>query len=304
MESGRRARLVARRPGSLVHGHGHGSQPVAVRGDALRQGPRHPEGSGRRAAQGRLEERSRPARAGRPPGQHARDAPRRHARAGPLLARLLLRRRHRRGRSDASLRRGGGRRRGATTPSTSVGPTGLRSSGLAEGAALALSPDGGWALAGLSSPESHFMLLPSGTGEPRPSADRGTTPGQSAAWMPDGEECALRRERAEQGSAAFSPGRGGRKAPRRLERGHPDGVSGLRDLTGRQADRGDRSGRDRDPFPIAGGEGAGDSRRSSAGSFPCASRPTESPSSSGGGTCRSGPTAWTWRRGAASSGRS
>jgi dipeptidyl aminopeptidase/acylaminoacyl peptidase len=58
---------------------------------------------------------------------------------------------------------------------------------LGEGAALALSPDTRWALAGLSSPSAHFMLLPSGAGDPR-RLDTGTIePGQAAAWMPDGK---------------------------------------------------------------------------------------------------------------------
>ena len=129
---------------------------------------------------------------------------------------------------------------------------------LGEGAALAPSPDGGWALAGLSSPESHFMLLPSGTGDLRPLPTAGTMPGQSAAWMPDGEERVVRRERVRSRGAAFSSGRGGRKAPRRLAGRDPDSVSGLRDLAGRQAGRGDRSGRERDAVSDRGRGRPGD----------------------------------------------
>jgi len=57
---------------------------------------------------------------------------------------------------------------------------------LGEGAALALSPDGRWALAGLSSPKPRFVLLPTGAGEPKPLKVEGLEVGQSATWLPDG----------------------------------------------------------------------------------------------------------------------
>jgi Tol biopolymer transport system component len=57
---------------------------------------------------------------------------------------------------------------------------------LGEGAALSLSMDGRWALAGLSSPSSSFMLLPTGAGEPKRLEVQGVSPSQAAAWLPNG----------------------------------------------------------------------------------------------------------------------
>ena len=57
---------------------------------------------------------------------------------------------------------------------------------LGEGSALSLSADGRWALAALSSPKAFFMLLPTGAGEPKRVEPEAVSPGQSAAWLPDG----------------------------------------------------------------------------------------------------------------------
>jgi Tol biopolymer transport system component/tRNA A-37 threonylcarbamoyl transferase component Bud32 len=58
---------------------------------------------------------------------------------------------------------------------------------LGEGEALALSPDGKWALAKLPGPEpAQLQLLPTGAGDPRP-LPRNQINHQGAIWMPDGE---------------------------------------------------------------------------------------------------------------------
>jgi eukaryotic-like serine/threonine-protein kinase len=56
---------------------------------------------------------------------------------------------------------------------------------LGEGNALALSPDGRWALSILPNPDSPLRLLPTGTGEPRQVPLPGLIPEQAAAWFPD-----------------------------------------------------------------------------------------------------------------------
>jgi Tol biopolymer transport system component/predicted Ser/Thr protein kinase len=88
---------------------------------------------------------------------------------------------------------------------------------LGEGAALSLSPDGRWALAGLSSPEPFFVLLPTGAGEPKRLRMEGVTPGQSAAWMPDGKNLLV---------AASEPGKGARLFLQPVDGGKPRAVTG------------------------------------------------------------------------------
>jgi WD40 repeat protein len=82
---------------------------------------------------------------------------------------------------------------------------------LGEGAALALSPDGRWALAGLSSPKPRFMLLPTGAGEPKSLKIEGLEVGQSATWLPDGRLLI----------AANEPNRGVRLFVQPVEGGRP-----------------------------------------------------------------------------------
>ncbi|MGH9399346.1 MAG: WD40 repeat domain-containing protein, partial [Thermoanaerobaculia bacterium] len=87
---------------------------------------------------------------------------------------------------------------------------------LGEGAALSLSPDGRWALAGLSSPEPFFILLPTGAGGPKRLSLEGVTPGQSAAWMPDGKNLLV---------AASEPGKGARLFVQSVDGGKPRAVT-------------------------------------------------------------------------------
>jgi Tol biopolymer transport system component len=56
---------------------------------------------------------------------------------------------------------------------------------LGEGNALAISPDGRWALAMMPVAGSPFILLPTGTGEHRELAASGISPEQASAWFPD-----------------------------------------------------------------------------------------------------------------------
>jgi eukaryotic-like serine/threonine-protein kinase len=57
---------------------------------------------------------------------------------------------------------------------------------LGEGNALALSPDGKWALSILPVPNSPFRLLPTGTGEHKDLTLPGISLEQAATWFPDG----------------------------------------------------------------------------------------------------------------------
>ncbi len=56
---------------------------------------------------------------------------------------------------------------------------------LGEGNAMAISPDGKWALSMAPTPNSPFKLLPTGTGDPRSLTVEGVSPEQAAAWLPD-----------------------------------------------------------------------------------------------------------------------
>jgi Tol biopolymer transport system component len=58
---------------------------------------------------------------------------------------------------------------------------------LGEGNALALSPDGKWALSIMPLPNSPFRLLPTGTGEHRDISITGINVEQAATWFPDGQ---------------------------------------------------------------------------------------------------------------------
>jgi serine/threonine protein kinase len=56
---------------------------------------------------------------------------------------------------------------------------------LGEGNAMAISPDGNWALSMMPVPKSPFILLPTGTGEHRQISTGDVSPEQAAAWLPD-----------------------------------------------------------------------------------------------------------------------
>ena len=56
---------------------------------------------------------------------------------------------------------------------------------LGEGNAMAISPDGKWALSMLPNPNSPFILLPTGTGDHREIKTAGVSPEQAATWLPD-----------------------------------------------------------------------------------------------------------------------
>jgi len=56
---------------------------------------------------------------------------------------------------------------------------------LGEGNAMAISPDGKWALSMSPAPNSPFVLLPTGTGEHKTIQTQGLSPEQAAAWLPD-----------------------------------------------------------------------------------------------------------------------
>ena len=56
---------------------------------------------------------------------------------------------------------------------------------LGEGNAIAISPDGKWALSMMPNPNSPFILLPTGTGDRREIKTGGIGPEQAAAWLPD-----------------------------------------------------------------------------------------------------------------------
>ncbi|HKC24374.1 MAG TPA: protein kinase [Thermoanaerobaculia bacterium] len=83
---------------------------------------------------------------------------------------------------------------------------------LGEGNALALSPDGKWALSILPAPHSPFRLLPTGTGEHKDLALSGISLEQAAAWFPDGRRILF---------AGSEPGHGVRLYVQSIEGGAP-----------------------------------------------------------------------------------
>jgi serine/threonine protein kinase len=56
---------------------------------------------------------------------------------------------------------------------------------LGEGNAMAVSPNGKWALSMSPAPNSPFVLLPTGTGDHKSIPTEGLSPEQAAAWLPD-----------------------------------------------------------------------------------------------------------------------
>ncbi len=87
---------------------------------------------------------------------------------------------------------------------------------LGEGNALSLSPDGKWALSILPSPNSPFIFLPTGTGEPKRLPLEGLSPEQAAAWFPDSKRILL---------AGSEAGHGTRLYVQNLEGGKPRAIT-------------------------------------------------------------------------------
>ncbi|HEY6928833.1 MAG TPA: protein kinase [Thermoanaerobaculia bacterium] len=87
---------------------------------------------------------------------------------------------------------------------------------LGEGNALALSPDGKWALSIMPAANSPFLLLPTGTGEKRELPLEGVGPEQAAYWMPDGKSIIY---------AGSESGHGIRLYVRSIDGGKPRAVS-------------------------------------------------------------------------------
>ncbi|HEY4908450.1 MAG TPA: hypothetical protein VIJ73_03050, partial [Methylomirabilota bacterium] len=87
---------------------------------------------------------------------------------------------------------------------------------LGEGNALGLSPDMKWALAILPSPNSPFLLLPTGTGEPKKLPLEGISPEQAATWLPDSKRILF---------AGSEPGHGLRLYAQNLDGGKPKAIT-------------------------------------------------------------------------------
>ncbi len=87
---------------------------------------------------------------------------------------------------------------------------------LGEGNAMAISPDGKWALSMLPVPNSPFILLPTGTGEHRKLAAAGVSPEQAAAWFPDSQSIVF---------AGSEPGHQVRLYVQTIEGGKPRAIS-------------------------------------------------------------------------------
>jgi serine/threonine protein kinase len=87
---------------------------------------------------------------------------------------------------------------------------------LGEGNAMAISPDGKWALSMAPSPNSPFRLLPTGTGEPRSLMIEGVSPEQAAAWFPDSRSIVF---------AGSEPGHQLRLYVQSIEGGKPRAIS-------------------------------------------------------------------------------
>ncbi len=87
---------------------------------------------------------------------------------------------------------------------------------LGEGNAMAISPDGKWALSMLPVPNSPFILLPTGTGEHKQLAAGGVSPEQAAAWFPDSKRIVF---------AGSEPGHELRLYVQGIEEGKPRPIS-------------------------------------------------------------------------------
>ncbi len=86
---------------------------------------------------------------------------------------------------------------------------------LGEGAAYALSPDGAWALTVPGLASDHLILLPTGTGEPRP-MPKTNVRYQWGDWFPDGRRVLV---------VANEPGHGARLYVQDLPEGKPRAIS-------------------------------------------------------------------------------
>ncbi len=87
---------------------------------------------------------------------------------------------------------------------------------LGEGNAMAISPDGKWALSMLPVPNSPFILLPTGTGEHLQLAAGGVSPEQAATWLPDSKNIVF---------AGSEPGKRSRLYIQNIEKGNPRAIS-------------------------------------------------------------------------------
>ena len=112
---------------------------------------------------------------------------------------------------------------------------------LGEGNALAISPDGKWALSMMPSPSSPFRLLPTGTGDAEGARGRGREPGAGGGVAARQPGHRVRRQRAGAQSAPVRPVDRRRQAaadhPGRHRRRH----SGIRGLARRPVGRGGRT---------------------------------------------------------------
>ena len=174
---------------------------------------------------------------------------------------------------------------------------------LGEGNALALSPDGKWAVSILPLPNSPIRLLPTGTGEPRELALPGLSAEQAAAVRRQQAD-PLRGERARPRRAALRAGDRGRKAAARHAGRDLDGAAGLRRVARRKVRRRDRARAEGRRVPRGRRRGCGRSPASSPASSRCGSRRTGARSTSGSaGTCPRASRASTSSRGSATSSR-
>jgi len=87
---------------------------------------------------------------------------------------------------------------------------------LGEGNAMAISPDGRWALSMLPIPNSPFILLPTGTGDHLQLAAAGVSPEQAATWLPDSKSIVF---------AGSEPGHRTRLYIQSIEGGNPRAIS-------------------------------------------------------------------------------
>jgi Tol biopolymer transport system component/predicted Ser/Thr protein kinase len=181
---------------------------------------------------------------------------------------------------------------------------------LGEGNALALSPDGRWALSMMPVANSPLILLPTGTGEQRELDTSGISPSQAATWFPDSQRLLF---------AGSEPDRGLRLYVQDVDGGtpRPIGPEGIR--AGRRAS-GTRS--PGSPFRRTArswlrlatitracwcpstAETRGRSPEWRRASSRCASRRTDGGSTCGSGeTCQHASRDSSWEQGGESSGR-
>jgi eukaryotic-like serine/threonine-protein kinase len=85
---------------------------------------------------------------------------------------------------------------------------------LGEGNALALSPDGKWALSMMPAANSPFTLLPTGTGERKEIPTVGVSAEQAATWLPDSKSILFAGREEEHGARVYSQSiEGGKPRP-------------------------------------------------------------------------------------------